>query len=500
VESGLGVRPKMSVKGSLAAIFAIALLAAVLWVPGLMTSAGAVGTLGGSEQQVQPADQANLPWDIVYSPNSSSTQNELSGVSCVSTTFCVAVGFEFASPTTPSLIESWNGSTWSVVPSPDVGKSGGMLESVSCTSVTSCMAVGSYWDQQLLIESWDGVTWSISPPSSPGPESGLSSVSCTSPIDCVAVGSYTPPGSAYQTLVESWDGSSWSVIPSPNVDSSTTSNSLDHVSCSDPNSCLAMGVSEGQVASQPLVEHWDGTTWTVVASPSGTTGYSAVSCTSSTFCMAVGNGPTAPYETVAATWDGESWTPVPSQNPGSVFSQVLGVSCESATDCVLVGDYSNGSGPHTLVETWDGTNWAVTTSANPTLATTSVPLYGVSCVTATDCAAVGDYAHNGRIYTLSESPFGITTTSLPSGTVGEYYSATLEAVGGSPPYTWKMLRSLGGLPRGVKVNKNGTITGVPLRWAGTSVFTVEVLDARQGHRTPRSTAAAQLSINFAPGP
>lgn len=51
----------------------------------------------------------------------------------------------------------------------------------------------------------------------------------------------------------------------------------------------------------------------------------------------------------------------------------------------------------------------------------------------------------------------VTTSELPLGVQGEVYSASLSATGGIPPYTW----SASGLPSGLSLNSNGTITGTP---------------------------------------
>ena len=51
----------------------------------------------------------------------------------------------------------------------------------------------------------------------------------------------------------------------------------------------------------------------------------------------------------------------------------------------------------------------------------------------------------------------ITTTSLPAGTVGASYTATLAATGGTPPYTWTAT----GLPTGLTLSSNGAIAGTP---------------------------------------
>ncbi|MFZ0912394.1 MAG: Ig domain-containing protein, partial [Candidatus Korobacteraceae bacterium] len=87
----------------------------------------------------------------------------------------------------------------------------------------------------------------------------------------------------------------------------------------------------------------------------------------------------------------------------------------------------------------------------------------------------------------------ITTTSLPSGTAGTAYSATLTAVGGVYPYTWSL--TSGSLPFGLFLNaSSGVISGTPTT-AGTSNFTVQVADSA----TPPATASAPLSIVINPG-
>jgi Putative Ig domain len=75
-------------------------------------------------------------------------------------------------------------------------------------------------------------------------------------------------------------------------------------------------------------------------------------------------------------------------------------------------------------------------------------------------------------------PLSITTPSLPTGTVAAGYSASLQATGGNPPYTWTLTQ--GQLPSGLTLatanNSTGTISGIPVL-AGTSTFTVQVTDS-----------------------
>ena len=84
----------------------------------------------------------------------------------------------------------------------------------------------------------------------------------------------------------------------------------------------------------------------------------------------------------------------------------------------------------------------------------------------------------------------ITTTSLPNGTVGIAYNQTLQAAGGTPPYSnWTV--SVGSLPNGLTLNSSsGAITGTPAT-AAKSTFSVTVQDSAS-----TTSPAQQLSITI----
>jgi Putative Ig domain len=76
--------------------------------------------------------------------------------------------------------------------------------------------------------------------------------------------------------------------------------------------------------------------------------------------------------------------------------------------------------------------------------------------------------------TTTTSP-SITTSSLPSGSTGTYYTNTLAATGGTTPYTWAV--SAGTVPPGLALGgSTGTLFGTPTT-AGTYSFTAEVKDS-----------------------
>jgi Fibronectin type III domain len=335
------------------------------------------------------------PWRIMPSQGVSGTQNNLASVSCVSATFCAAVG----DSTTQTLAEIWNGRRWSMVPSPTSGRSA--FTGVSCLSARSCTAVGFFSDPvsgapQALVEVWNGTSWSIvAAPNNSNNNYFPESVTCLSAKFCTLVGYQTPLGSNQQALVETWNGTAWSIVPTPNV--STTASLLDGVSCVSRTSCTAVGYfRNSSFELQPLIESWNGSTWSVVPTPSlgGTKNWLlGVSCVSAGYCMAVGFS--APTQTLVETWNGSSWSAVPSPNGSASEAELFGVSCLSASECTAVGFFNDSSAiSHTLVEAWDGSSWSIVPSPDDN----TDNLQGVSCLSTGPCTAVGQFFDASGFY------------------------------------------------------------------------------------------------------
>ncbi len=246
---------------------------------------------------------------------------------------------------------------WSVTPGPTHGRiHGNLLADVSCASRTFCMAVGSH-KSETLAESWNGTAWSIDPSPNPTGVSGssLSGVSCISSIDCTAVGG-SGNASTNEPLIESWDGTSWSIVPSP-IPGTGPANGLASVSCTSPSFCMAAGIyNPPSGGTGTLIESWNGTAWSVVPSPNHRTGdnsLNGVSCLSPTSCIAVGSydkNETQYVATLVESWNGSLWSIVPSPNPYANQFEVAGdnlsgVSCISSTFCVAVGVAYAAGGP-----------------------------------------------------------------------------------------------------------------------------------------------------------
>jgi hypothetical protein len=65
--------------------------------------------------------------------------------------------------------------------------------------------------------------------------------------------------------------------------------------------------------------------------------------------------------------------------------------------------------------------------------------------------------------------FRISTDSLPTGIRGQFYSATLQGAGGTPPYAWSLAPNSSALPVGINLATDGTLSGTP---AGPTCYTV----------------------------
>jgi hypothetical protein len=322
-------------------------------------------------------------WTIVAipSPQHRGGGAELNAISCVSSTDCMAVGESLIFTSTGNLIpsplaEAWNGSKWTILPTPTLGTSGGSLNGIACTSASSCMAVGNkgtstYSNHFTLAEAWNGTTWKVvrTPPPPKG-GTALLRVSCTSSASCMAVGYYGFNGgnNSQITLSEHWNGTSWRILATPNPG---TSGALGGVACFSASACMATG---DHFAGSPnrtiatLSERWDGTKWQVQPSPNpagaALAAFGDVSCISPSACMGVGTATDQTGEenfTLAESWNGTAWAIRGTPSPGSFIDTLNGVSCTAVTACMAVGafDGTTTNDVFTLAERWNGTSWTM---------------------------------------------------------------------------------------------------------------------------------------------
>ncbi len=279
---------------------------------------------------------------------------------------------------------------------------------VSCTSATFCVAVGDSEPNAstlaALIERWNGSTWALQTAPSPA-GAVLFAVSCVSTTSCETVGEDNAG-----TLAEHWNGSTWST-------QTIGGTLMQGVSCTSATFCIAVGNAN--------VEVWNGSSWAAQAiSLPANSGLIAVSCSAANACTAVGTSfstVTGLRSGIAEQWNGSAWSAQAFAQPGP-NTVATGVSCPTATSCMAIGSFGTSVGTSALSESWNGSTWTpvATVSASVT------GLNGVSCVSATDCTAVGTaststgtqvtvaQAWNGSAWTLqtTPNPAGATASAL----------------------------------------------------------------------------------------
>ena len=355
-------------------------------------------------------------WSMVPSPSVSSAENDLEAVSCVTASFCMAVGYIYNGSDTQTLAENWNGTAWSIVASPNTSPThDNDLEAVSCVTTSFCTAIGyadSGTTNQALAEQWNGTAWSMVtiPSTSATLDNELFGVTCVTTSFCMAVG-YADNGTAEQALAEQWNGTDWSTVTIPSTSANRT-NELYDVSCATASFCMAVGYADNGTANQVVAEQWNGTAWSMVSIPSTSAtldqGLNSVSCVTASFCMAVGSAATPTlYGNLVEQWNGSAWSIMPAPSANVAFGDdLLAVDCFGPTSCVA-GGYVNtiDNTDDTYISeilTWDGSSWVVANVPEPAATDQLDQVNALSCVSGSVCVGAGyaTYGSSSDIDTL----------------------------------------------------------------------------------------------------
>src|SRR5689334_14558799 len=166
----------------------------------------------------------------------------------------------------------------------------------------------------------------------------------------------------------------------PADDSGTTA--LYAVNAFASNNVWAAGYQYEGNSSFPLVEHWDGRSWSIVRNPSGVlqSQMHGIAVVAPDDVWFVGQTWIVSDQAYILHWDGVSLQSVPPANP-SLYVSLWSVAAVSANDVWAVGQSSN----HTLTEHWDGTRWSVVPSPSGSYDF----LEGVAALASNDVWAVG---------------------------------------------------------------------------------------------------------------
>jgi hypothetical protein len=311
---------------------------------------------------------------------------DLNGISCRGAKSCLVVGdyYKSTSESAPDypLALIYNGTSLrptSVVPTPK-GLDGVTLDGVSCTTTTHCVAVGTangYTKsaraelEVAMIETWDGAKWTLHNVTASSASSMLqvAGVSCATGSFCVLDGdSFTVSSNSATigTWLAAWNGKTLTRMKS------TVAMMPTAVSCATRSNCAVTGInpdiaSSAAATTISATEIWNGKAWrqATVTWPKGTAESMTfgLSCYAVRSCEMVGlDGPAAEnsQDAVAVSFTGTASkrqaVPAPAKGDSTVLTSV---SCLPSGTCVAVGETgkTNASSSSVMTGMWNGRAW-----------------------------------------------------------------------------------------------------------------------------------------------
>ena len=331
-----------------------------------------------------------LPANAAGAPTATA---DLTGLSCPSTTFCVATGmYEAATGADQGLIETMSAGAWTAAAAPLPGGGDGptghsYLEAVSCSGAGACVAVGWYREglatyalvDELAATGWSALSAPQAATAPTDPRSYLVSVTCPAAGTCVGVGfANDATGGTAPLVAHVADGAvSAELLDVPGGDlGAGTTNHLQAVACGAPGTCAAVGTyRDGAGTTTALGAVLSAGTWSAAQVPLPADAAStilvqanldAVSCSGPGSCVAGGfyHDVTGGFPALVATLSSSAWTSTAAPDPsgalgsGTADGTVGALTCSSAGRCQAVGEYaSGGSFRSAVVESYATGTW-----------------------------------------------------------------------------------------------------------------------------------------------
>jgi hypothetical protein len=161
-------------------------------------------------------------WTLGKIPNVHGRNNVLNDVACFASGDCIAVGNTSTSASQRPLVISLHAGVWNIARTPSLPRSAA-LNGVSCPTSTFCVAAG-FAGRDPLAEIWNGVKWALftvahTPTRALRHNDSLQHVICVSITHCEAAGftyNAARPRIGNHTLIEEWNGKGWRIQASVN--------------------------------------------------------------------------------------------------------------------------------------------------------------------------------------------------------------------------------------------------------------------------------------------
>jgi hypothetical protein len=204
--------PGPNVGGTYGALFN----AVVALSPTNVWAVGQINTSNNGNTQALIEHWNGAKWAVVATPNKTSIEDTLTGISAVNAND-IWIGGVY-STTSPgfdkTLAEHWNGTAWSIVTTVDETSSSSNINAIGVLATNDVWATGDYFNKAVgangefrtLVQKWNGATWAAQGSGNiASDETDLSGIAAVSPTEILAIGSYV--GTYRETFVEWYDGS-----------------------------------------------------------------------------------------------------------------------------------------------------------------------------------------------------------------------------------------------------------------------------------------------------
>ncbi len=303
---------------------------------------------------------------------------QLHNVSCASGVACIVVGDVMTWPTETQAAWRYEHGAWQRLAAPLWTNRDGPGP-LSCPTTSFCVMASNHWDRSrgaqvhASVQLFAGGRWTEQGTPSP-PRwryDALQAVDCLSPSWCMAIGDAWNLSGRSTTYADVYDQGAWtllSVPPSPGEVEPGLNSSLDGIACTSTTFCLAVGQAPGRHGEVATAASYDGQAWTALPVP---------------------RLPASELGRPGEIIDNNKVTILP-WNQG-----LTGVACSALTECTTTGQFLSGSlfqVGGSFVMHFNGTSFSneLLLARGPLDGHPRGVLAGIACSSATRCASYED--------------------------------------------------------------------------------------------------------------
>jgi hypothetical protein len=343
-----------------------------------------------------PALAASPRWTRVTLPKTPafSQNTSLNTTWCVSSTDCMLGGGAVGG----FLLAKFTGNSWKstvLKPTWTTGSQQLSVGGITCRSAKFCFAVGNatstYGKTAGAAFVWNGTSWrDVTPRTGPTRLAETDDTACPQINVCVIVGrtySGNDVNPVSTPVAWLWRSGTWTTMPGTPATGHTL-DLLSAVSCPTTTTCIAVGYL-GANSNGQLSMRWNGTSWSQLPFPVGNPNSFPISlaCPTVSSCWAGSGG----FGGALYRWNGTTWSSPPIPSALQAGGELVSLRCASVTFCSVVS-YANAG--HVPYGTWDGTTWTASTipitgTIPPVAGGNSGQLGALSCPSSAFCLATG---------------------------------------------------------------------------------------------------------------